>query len=147
MRLLAIGLVLFASTAAAQPSDPTVGCAILEITAAQGKEPSIDGELERLKKKFKKPPFSSWNQFKLAMKEQRTLTKGKPEAIPLKHGKATATLVEIVDKSKVRLVVTVTDPQGKKLVDSKSTVEAGDYLVHGHSLANNDGHLLALTCK
>ena len=28
-----------------------------------------------------------------------------------------------------------------------ATVEGGDYLVYGHALPDNAGHLLALTCK
>jgi len=70
-----------------------------------------------------------------------------PDNIQIKLGSATTPLVEIVDTSKVRLMVTIADASGKQIVNNKSTVEAGDYLVYGHSLPNNDGHLLALTCR
>ena len=62
-------------------------------------------ELEKLKKKLKKPPFSSWNQFKLLMKTDRALTAKKAEAIQLKLGKAEATLLGIVNQSQVRLTI------------------------------------------
>lgn len=145
--VLALALAL---PAAAQPRGApaaAVTCDILEITATTGKEPSVAPELQKLQKKFKKPPFSSWNQFKLMMSESRALKAKKTETIGLKLGSATATLVEIVDTSKVRLTVTIADAAGKQIVNNKSTVEAGDYLVYGHSLPNNDGHLLALTCR
>lgn len=150
--LLAMAL---ASPASAQPKSPapappppvTVSCEFLEITATSGKVPSIDADLAKLKKKFKKPPFSSWNQFKLLMKERRTLVQRKPVTLTLEHGKASANLHGIVNKSQLRLTIEIDDAQGKNVVSSTSTFSGGDYLVHGHSLENNVGHLLALTCK
>lgn len=140
--------IAFAAPASAQPKPPpTVTCDFLEVTATNGAKPSIDPELEKLKKKFKKPPFSSWNQFKLAMKESRTLTAKKADKLKLKHGQATATLLGIVNNAQVRMTIAIDDDKGKNVVNNTSTVAAGDYLVFGRSLANNDGHLLALTCK
>lgn len=146
----AVVATAFAQSAIAQPTKqpaPSVSCEFIEISASSSSAATVDAELEKLKKKFRKPPFSSWNTFKMLMKVDQSLTKGKTESIKLKIGSATATLVEIVDKSKVRLTITIDDGKGKQLVNSKSTVEGGDYLVYGHSLPNNDGHLLALTCK
>ena len=140
--------LMTALPASAQPRGAAaVTCNILEITATSGKDASVAPELQKLQKKFKKPPFSSWNQFKLMMSDSRALKAKQTETINLKLGSATATLVEIVDTSKVRLMVTIADASGKQIVNNKSTVEAGDYLVYGHSLPNNDGHLLALTCR
>ncbi len=142
--------LMIAMPASAQPKGApaaTVTCDILEITATSGKDASVAPELQKLQKKFKKPPFSSWNQFTLMMSDSRALKAKRTEIINLKLGSATATLVEIVDTSKVRLMVTIGDASGKQIVNNKSTVEAGDYLVYGHSLPNNDGHLLALTCR
>lgn len=147
---------LLAGTAAAQPKQatrmqapppPTVTCEFVEISASSGKEASIDPELMKLKKKFGKPPFSSWNQFKLLMKADKQLTQKKAEAIQLKLGKAEATLLGVVNGSQVRLTISIDDATGKNFVNNTSTFAAGDYLVYGHSLPNNDGHLLALTCK
>ncbi len=148
---LAIAMI-GSSVASAQPKKdaapaPSVTCEFLEITATSGQSPSIDPDLEKLKKKFKKPPFSSWNQFKLLMKDQRTLAHKKAETIQLKLGKATVTLLGIVNNAQVRLTITIDDATGKNFVNNTSTFAAADYLVFGHSLPNNDGHLLALTCK
>lgn len=152
--LLAAVLTVFVAgaTAYAQPKQsppppPTVSCEFLEVSASSGDKPAVDADLEKLKKKFKKPPFSSWNQFKLLMKAEKTLTAKKAESIELKLGKAEATLLSIVNGSQVRLTISIDDAAGKNFVNNTSTFAAGDYLVFGHSLANNDGHLLALTCK
>ena len=145
-------LSLYAPVASAQPKQsppppPSVTCEFLEVSASNGDKPAVDADLEKLKKKFKKPPFSSWNQFKLLMKADKVLTAKKAEAIQLKLGKAEATLLSIVNGSQVRLTISIDDAAGKNFVNNTSTFAAGDYLVFGHSLANNDGHLLALTCK
>lgn len=151
--LLAAVLTVFAgATADAQPKQsppppPTVSCEFLEVSASSGDKPEVDADLEKLKKKFRKPPFSSWNQFKLLMKAEKTLTAKKAESIQLKLGKADATLLSIVNGSQVRLSISIDDAAGKNFVNNTSTFAAGDYLVFGHSLSNNDGHLLALTCK
>jgi len=41
------------------------------------------------------------------------------------------------------------DYNGKTVVNSTVTVEAGDYVVVGHPISGSkkDGHLLAMTCK
>lgn len=149
-RLLIAGLALAAAgvvAPGAARADVTADCDFLEISAKHGDKPVIDGELRPLEKKLKRPPFGSWNQFKLLGHVQKALAKKKPEPIPLKTGSATATLVEIVDKSKVRLTVTMNDPRGKEVANNTATVEAGDYLMYVHPLPGNEGHLLSVSCK
>jgi len=134
-------------TAPKQPPPPVVvSCEFLEITASAGTTPSVDPALDKLKKKFKKPPFSSWNVFKLDHSEQKSLTQKKLETITLKQGTVEAKLFGIVNKSQLRLSISLT-VSDKNIVNTTATFEGGDYLVYGHSLPNNDGHLLALTCK
>lgn len=142
--LIAIALTTAATRAAA---DVTAECQFLEMSAKAGDKPLIDGELKPVEKKLKKPPFSAWNQFKLLSSSKKALSKKKAEPVSLKVGAATVTLIEIVDKSKVRLTVTMDDEKGKQVVNNTTTVEAGDYLMYVHSMSNNDGHLLSLTCK
>ncbi len=150
-RLLIAGLALAASALVAMPgaarADVTAECDFLEISARAGDKPAIDGDLKPLEKKLKKPPLSSWNQFKLLSHLQKPLAKKKPEPIPLKSGSAIATLVEIVDKSKVRLTVTMNDARGKEVANNTATVEAGDYVIYVNSLPGNEGHLLSVSCK
>ncbi len=124
----------------------SVTCDFIEITATSEKDASVDPALDGLKKKFKKPPFSSWNVFKLQHRESRTLAQKKSETIKLKLGQADAKLLGTANKSQLRLSISL-DVNGKNIVNTTATVEAGDYLVYGHALPDNAGHLLALTCK
>ena len=142
-----IAAAMLGATARGARADVTADCEFLEISAKAGDKPAIDPALSPVEKKLKKPPFSTWNQFKLLSRSQKSLPKRKPESISLKVGSATATLVEIVDKSKVRLTVTMDDEKGKQVANNTTTVEGGDYVIFVHALANNDGHLLSLTCK
>jgi hypothetical protein len=146
MSIASISIVMLVAVAPAS-ADVTTSCEFLEISAKQGSAPAIDAELKPVEKKLKKPPFSSWNQFKLLAHIQKSLAKRKPESIGLKLGSATATLIEIVDKSKVRLTVTMEDGKGKQVANNTTTVEAGDHVIFVHELANNEGHLLSLTCR
>ena len=143
---LALAAALVAAPGRAR-ADVTADCDFLEISAKAGDKPAIDGDLKPLEKKLKKPPFGSWNQYKLLGHTQKALAKKKQEPIPLKMGSATATLVEIVDKSKVRLTVTMSDPRGKEVANNTATVEAGDYVIYVHPLPGNEGHLLSVSCK
>ena len=148
-RRLAALVVLGVLVAGARSAraDITADCEFLEISAKVGDKPSIDPDLQPVEKKLQKPPFSTWNQFKLLSRSQKALAKKKVEPINLKIGSATATLVEIVDKSKLRLTVTMDDAKGKQVASNTTTVEAGDHVIFVHPLANNEGHLLSLTCK
>jgi hypothetical protein len=150
-RAIVAGLALALAALAAAPrrasADVTADCDFLEISARAGDKPAIDAELKPLEKKLKNPPFSTWSQFKLLSRSQKALAKKKPEPINLKVGSATATLVEIVDKSKVRLTVTVDDARGKQVVNNTTAVEAGDYVIYVHPLPGKEGHLLSVTCK
>jgi len=145
--IMIVAAAVLAGTARTARADVTADCEFLEIAAKAGDKPAIDPALAPIEKKLKKPPFSTWNQFKLLSHSQKSLPKKKPEPISLKVGSAIATLVEIVDKSKVRLTVTMDDEKGKQVANNTTTVEGGDYVIFVHELANNDGHLLSLTCK
>ena len=143
--LIALAAGAFVAPGAAR-ADVTAECDFLEISARAGDKPAVDGELKPLEKKLKKPPFGSWNQFKLLGHTQKALAKKKQEPIPLRSGSATATLVEIVDKSKVRVTIAMDDGKGKQ-VNNTTTVDAGDYMIYVHLMANNEGHLLSWTCR
>lgn len=145
-------LAALATPAAAQRQSASVevACDFLEIGANKGKggKPEIDPALAAVEKKLKKAPFSTqWGEFKLLSRTAKTLAKRKTEAIALRQGAATATLVEVVDKSKVRLTVTIDSARGKKAVDNTSTIDAGDYVIYTIMLPNEDGHLVAVTCR
>jgi len=138
---------IFESAALAQPQAPKAECDLIEISAKQGDKPSIDADLKPLESKLSPYKF---NQFTLLGRTHHSLAKQKDEAIKLKQASGSLTFIEVVDKSKVRLRITIDDANGKRQVNnSLFTVEAADYLLFGWPISKDkkDGHLLALTCK
>ncbi|MBA3395108.1 MAG: hypothetical protein H0T89_20845 [Deltaproteobacteria bacterium] len=130
----------------AQAPTVKVTCEVIEISATTGPNPSTDPKLKAMEKKLAKQPWS-FNQYRLLSQDQKVLEKGKVESLKLKSGSGTAMLVETVDKSKVRLNVSE-DHDGKRVINSTSTIAAGDWLIVGHPVPpNKDGHLLAMSCK
>jgi hypothetical protein len=122
-------------------------CSFIEISATKADKPSMDGDLKPLERKFKKAPFSAWNVFKKLSSGAVSLTKNKPESLTLKQGKAS---VMLRDRSEKRVEVTVTmdDAAGKRVLEAKPAFKAGDWLMlGGPGASNDDGHILALTCK
>jgi hypothetical protein len=60
----AVLIAIMAVAAAAAPARADVTCSVVEIEASTGTKPSVDGELRQFEKRFKRPPYSSWNTFK-----------------------------------------------------------------------------------
>lgn len=141
------GFAVLAAPANDARADVAADCEFLEISARTGDKPVFDSELSAVEKKLKKPPFATWNQFKLLSRSKKSLAKKKTESVGLKIGSATATLVEIVDKSKVRVTISMDDDKGKQVANNTTTIEAGDYVIYVHPMASNEGHLLSVTCR
>ena len=122
-------------------------CSYMEILATKTDKPSVDAELKPLEKKLKKAPFSAWNNFKKLSSGPASLTKNKPEALKLQQGSASLMLRDRSEK-RVELTVTMNDAAGKRVLEAKPAFKAGDWLMlGGPGAANDDGHILALTCK
>ena len=122
-------------------------CGFIEIAATKADKPSMDGDLKPLEKKFKKAPFSAWNNFKKLSTGASSLTKNTPAALKLKQGSASLMLRDRSEK-RVELTVTKDDAKGKRVLEAKPKVTAGDWLMlGGPGDTNDDGHILALTCK
>ncbi len=147
----ALALGVLAMTAPAAHAQSPVACAVVEIEASTSDAPSIAAELRPLEKKLKKPPFSSWNTFKQLGAHAVSLEPMKASTLTLTHGKAQLLLREVTErgkkKARISLGISVDDAEGKRVLDSKVAVDAGDYLVVGRSLKGNRGHLIAMNCK
>ncbi|MBX3161577.1 MAG: hypothetical protein KF773_36790 [Deltaproteobacteria bacterium] len=141
----AIGICTHTHDAAAQPT--AVACSFYEVEATSGKTPSVDSGIDALlAKRLQKGAFKQWNTFKLLSKLPKSLEKKKTEKLPLKQGGGQATLVEIVDKSQIRMTFAIDDGKGKTLASSTQTVDAGDWLIVVVEQPDK-GHILAGTCK
>lgn len=141
--LTAVMLVALAQPAFAGDAE----CSFMEIAATKTDKPAVDPELKPLEKKFKKAPFSAWNNFKKLSAGASSLTKNKPETLKLKQGSASLMLRDRSEK-RVELTVTMDDAAGKRVLEAKPAFKSGDWLMlGGPGGSNDDGHILALTCK
>ena len=147
----AVALGLSFSGAPEARADGAVSCAVLEIEASTSAAPAIDGGLKALERKLRKPPFSSWNTFKQLGSSSLSLEAMKPGSLGLVHGHATLLLRDSAaaggKKARLSLGIALDDQDGKRVLDSKVNVDAGDYIVVGRSLPANKGHLVAVSCK
>src|SRR5690606_37869513 len=110
-------------------------------------KPSMDPELKPLEEKFKKAPFSAWNTFKKLSSGTASLTKNKPETLKLRQGQASIMPRDRTEK-RIELTVTKDDANGQRVLEAKPAFRAGDWLMlGGPGASNDDGHILALTCK
>jgi hypothetical protein len=124
-------------------------CEFVEISATTTATAKIDTELSGMEKKLKKPPFSSWNTFKQLGRVSRTVVQLKSETVKLNAGAISVLLREVSASKNPRLALSITmdDGAGKRVMDTKVSVDAGEFFLIGRSLANNEGHVLALACK
>jgi hypothetical protein len=142
MRHLALALAMLAASARLAAAD--ADCSYLEISASTTKAPAVDPELQALDKKLKKPPFGSWNTFHKLSGGPVALVKLKAVSLKLAQGAATILLRDRTDK-RLELTVSIDGADGKRVLDNKQSVTAGDWSVWGHNV-KDDGHILALTC-
>jgi len=144
-----LAAALAGGTAAA---DATASCDAVEIAATKSKDPSISPELKPLEKRLSKPPLSGWNSFKLLSRSDLTLELMKTSTTKLSSGQVSVILREIDQREgkrpRLTLGITMDGQSGKRIVETKVTVDVGDYTVVGETLApNNDGHFVIMTCK
>jgi hypothetical protein len=127
-------------------------CEILEVAATtQDPAGGIDAELKPLARKLKKPPFTSWNTFKLLARHAKQLTLLKAESVPLTVGQASVLYRQRSTasgkKDRLELAITVDGKDGKRMLDTKVNIDAGDYFLIGQNAQGNDGLILAFTCR
>ena len=143
--LVVAALAWRAGSAVAQPAAAT-SCDVLEIEASNSGAPSVDPKIgAQLESKLKKPPFSSWNTFKALGAQTRSLTLKKAESVALSHGTLGMLMLDSAP-SRVRLGITLDDQAGKRVLDTKVAVDAGDWMAVGRSLKGDRGHIVAFRC-
>lgn len=147
-RLAGAGLLLCVALAAtptlALADSPT--CVMFEVAASRGETAKMDPSLAPIENKLKRPPLSSWNVFTLLMKASEKFEVMQSKTIKFKRATANIVLREVQSAPKRRysFSVAVDDEAGKRVVDTKYSFDAGDYVVIGRSVAGDAGHLLAI---
>ncbi|MGE5180871.1 MAG: hypothetical protein ACM31C_02355 [Acidobacteriota bacterium] len=140
-----VALGVLAGLAHVAHADKGADCSYLEITATSGKQPAIDPELKPLQKKLTKRPFSSWNTFHKLSAGTVKLVQLKPVPLKLQKGASTVMLRDRSD-SRLELTITMDGADGKRWLDTKQSVPAGDWTIWVQNVGD-DGHIFALTCK
>lgn len=150
---LALIAALLIGGAEAHAQNSRAQCTFFEIEASNEGPAAIDKQLEPLKKKLEKPPFSSWKTFQVLGKHGKAITPMKPEQLELAiGGKLTALYRDHIaakgKKDRMRMTVTMDDKKGKRTLDTTFTVDSGDYiLIGGQSLPSGSTYILAISCK
>ena len=126
-------------------------CSAIEMMMTKGKDAApLPDQAKPLEKKLKKPPFSSWNVFKVSSSADFDLEPMKPKALKLAAGASTLVLKDVDGGGKrphFKIQITMDGASGKRVFDSLVNLESGDYLDYGELLPNDDGHFVFLTCK
>jgi adhesin HecA-like repeat protein len=130
----------------ARPKQPaaTVDCDFFEGWGSKSAAASVDPALKPIEKKLTKLP---WNTWKVLAHGSAKLTKLTPDTLPIKSGKASVTLLNIVGKQQVQLDVQIDNAAGKRTTNTKVLVSAADYVMLVDEAPSNEAHMLALTCK
>jgi hypothetical protein len=152
-RALAACAALATLTLAGTVRADSVNCTVVELSMTKGKDAVMPDEVKHFAKKLGKPPFSSWNVFKVLSSDTFTLTtpKAASHALKLAQGSSTVVLHDVDTdpgkKARVTLGIKMTGASGKQIVDTKVTADAGDYLDYGELIPpSNDGHFVFLSC-
>jgi hypothetical protein len=147
--LALVWLMGSASPALAQDAD-TASCSFLEIEASNDGV-GTDPKLLPLTKTFERPPLSAWKKFTLLAKHDQRLALGKSEDVDTTSNKAK---LEVVyeeytkgKKERFKLSLSFKRADGKKLMTTSVTVDAGDYLVISMPSKQRTSNFLAITCK
>jgi hypothetical protein len=145
--LAQLALVVLACAALPRTAraDVVADCSFFEITATTAPTPAMDPELKPLEKKLKRPPFASWNAFHKLAGGAVHLVQHKAEPLHLLQGAASLLLRDRKD-ARIEWTISVDGADGKRVIDTKQNVNAGDWNVVGHNV-KDDGHILALTCR
>lgn len=125
-------------------------CVVNEIRASNDKG-GIDPALAPLEAKLKRPPFSSWDTFKLLARHDAALESKKTEKLKLVTGGKMSLLFRDRIKAKgskprVRISVTVDNTGGQRIVESTMVLDSGDDSVIGGWPFDQGTYLIALSC-
>jgi hypothetical protein len=115
----------------AAPATPLVAnCTLTEILATTEKK-GIDPKLKKLEPKLTKPPFTSWDTFKLLGEPTAKAEKDKPTTISLAtKGKLTLLLKDKIEtrggKARLRIGIDIDDKAGKRAVSTVMVFGTGE---------------------
>jgi len=129
----------------------TLTCEVVEIEASNTKAPSVDAALTDLAKKLSQMPFSAFNTFKQSARQSRAISSSATETFNVVHANVDVNLKTITAatrKKKARTALGVGITSGtKKWVDTKGSVDVGDFLMFARTVNSSSGIIYAVGCR
>lgn len=135
----------------ARAESSSVDCAIFEIKASSDGV-GIDKELKPLEKKLSRGPFKAWKRFQKLAIHQKKLVRMRAAETKLVPGKLSVLYKGTIQakgrKDRVRLSLTIDDKNGKRVIDTGTEQDSGDYflIVDGRLRIPGGDYILALSC-
>lgn len=126
-------------------------CQVVEIEASNSQSPSVDAALSDLAKKLSKMPFSAFNTFKQSARQSRAMAAGSSQSFNVVHGTVDISFdkVTAAKKKKKRLslgVAITANGKASRWVDTKGSVDAGDFLMFARTVNSTTGIIYAVGC-
>ncbi len=127
-------------------------CTVFEIKASDPDKGGIDPALKPLEKKLRKGPFKAWSRFDKLAKHDKKLSRMKAEEIGLVPGKLSILLRGVAReegrKARLRLSLTVDNKQGKRVINTGTEQDSGDFflIVDGRLKIPGGDYILAISC-
>ncbi len=147
--VLASLVAMSASSGFAQPS--SAECQFLEVRATSGKSAKMDPALAPLANKLTRGPFKSKNTFELLARHASSLSLLKAVPVDLAVGTMSVLFRQHSKpegkKDRITLQLTMDDEEGKRVLDTKVNVDAGDWILVGRSLNADADHIVGVTCS
>jgi hypothetical protein len=148
-----LGLLALAALVVASPTAhaDTLTCEVVEIEASNTTSPSVDAALADLAKKLSQMPFSAFNTFKQAARQSRAVASGGSETFNVVHSNVDVGLKSVTaatkkKKARTSLAVGITTGS-KKWVDTKGSVDSGDFLMFARTSTKDTGLIYAVGCR
>ncbi len=151
MIVAAVAAALLAVLAGPARAEDAADCTVFEIKASNDKA-GIDPQLKVLEKKLQKGPFKAWKRFDLLAKHSVKLARMKAREIKLVPGKLSVLVRGVVTeegrKPRLRLSLTVDNKEGKRVINTGTEQDSGDYflIVDGRLVIPGGDYILALGC-
>jgi hypothetical protein len=127
-------------------------CQVVEIEASNTQSPSVDAALGDLAKKLGKMPFSAFNTFKQSARQSRAMAAGSSQSFNVTHGTVDVAFDKVIaatkkKKKRFSLGVAITaSGKSARWVDTKSSVDTGDFLMFARTVDSSSGIIYAVGC-
>ena len=155
MRWLAAAVMVSVAAGSAQ-AQPTASCDVPIIHAQHngddGRAPTIDDRIQRLKPYLQKAPFTAWRDFKLLDRKELRVGEKSSQSFTLPNGReATLTFLDHTEgpgDHRLRLQMKIEDKQkATKMVDTTFVLDEGGVVLLVGQKHDNGVLVLGVSCR